>query len=274
MDVSKIAPKAQMGGYGFWETGVTEEISYTKDGHNAIQVSESNSFWFEHRKHCVTYAMEGNLQEPVLDVGGGNGLFTKYLQDKNISSILLEPGVSGALNAVGNGVEQVINGSLYDAGVLSSSVGSVVLLDVLEHIEDDEKFLLELNRILREDGQLFLTVPAFQYLYSSFDKEVGHFRRYTLASLEEKMVRNGFIIDYKSYFFSFLPLPILIGRFLVNKFKKKSKRKSTGHMKKSGLIGGLLQALLWPEQVMIKKKLKIPFGSSCLIIAKKAKDAS
>ena len=272
--MSSLATKAEFNSQGFWTTKTTEQISYTRDGHNSIREDELNSFWFSHRQKCLIRLIDNKLEGPVLDVGGGNGVFSKHLQSVGIDSILLEPAISGVRNAVENGVKNVVNGSLFDAGLISSSISSVVLLDVLEHIGEEENFLIELNRILKVQGKLILTVPAYQFLFSDFDKEVGHFRRYTLKQLDKKLIKAGFEVDYKSYFFSFLPVPILIGRFMINKFKSKTKRKSTGHISKSGLAGFILRILLWPELLMVKHRTSIPFGSSCLIVAHKLKNVN
>lgn len=270
MNLGRIATNIRPGEMGLWKTITTENVSYTKDGHELIMESEQDSFWFAHRLNCLLRVLNNLSFKMFLDIGGGNGEFSKLLQSKNIEAVLLEPGLKGANNAIANGVKYVINGSLRDAGFKDSSFPAVGLLDVLEHIEDEENFLKEINRILKSNGSLILTVPAFQYLFSDFDRQVGHFRRYTLRDLKNKLIKNGFEIDYETYFFSFIPIPILIGRFIINKFKKKEKRINTGHLSKSGLIGFILTALLWPEQFLIKHKVKIPFGSSCLIVAHKS----
>lgn len=272
INVNLIASNITFNPQGFWETQVRKKVSYTKNGHNTIKESEQKSFWFSHRKNCIVNAIDNKLNGPILDVGGGNGVFTKYFQNKNLDTLLIEPGVAGVQNAVKNGVENIINGSLLDVKLADTSFSAVVLLDVLEHIENDEAFLSELNRILKEQGQLVLTVPAFPFLFSDFDKEVGHFRRYTLARLQEKLQKSGFSIQYKTYFFSLLPLPILIGRFIINKFKKQKNRKSTGHINRDGLLGKIIQKILSPELLLIKQKITIPFGSSCLIVARKIKN--
>jgi len=269
MNINQLATNIRLEESGVWKTLTTESISYTKDGHTLIKENEQNSFWFEHRLSCILNIFSKYPSKMALDIGGGNGLFSKQLQSINVDTVLLEPGLEGANNALHNGVKNIINGSLIDAGFVDSCFSSVFALDVLEHIEDDESFLLEINRILKPNGKLFLTVPAYQFLFSSFDKEVGHFRRYKLSDLKKKFVKNGFQINYQTYFFSLLMIPLFIGRFIINKLKRKENRISTGHINKSSIIGFILKCLLWPEQFLIKNKITIPFGSSCLIVAHK-----
>lgn len=269
MDLGLLANNATPSDSGVWKTPSTVAISYTENGHDLIKDKEQNSFWFAHRLRCLTKVINRYPPKILLDIGGGNGQFSKHVQSMNVETILLEPGTSGAYNALKNGVQHVINGSLQDAAFKNSSVDTISILDVLEHIEGDEQFLKEIHRILEVDGKLILTVPAYQFLYSDFDKEVGHYRRYTLKNLKQKLKNTGFEIEYRSYLFSFIPLPLLFGRLVLNKFKKKENRKATGHVKKSGLMGHILAPLLWIERGFIQNKLRIPMGSSCLVVAKK-----
>ena len=69
---------------------------------------------------------------------------------------------------------------------------SAVLVNVLEHIEDDVSALHELYRILEPGGALSIFVPALPALYSELDRIFGHFRRYTGRELREKVKNVGF----------------------------------------------------------------------------------
>ncbi|CCQ75473.1 putative Methyltransferase family protein [Magnetospira sp. QH-2] len=75
----------------------------------------------------------------------------------------------------------------------------VILVNVLEHIEDDHQALGDLYRILKPGGHLLLFVPAMQGLYSEFDRRVGHFRRYHKADLKAGIVGAGFHIATLDY---------------------------------------------------------------------------
>jgi SAM-dependent methyltransferase len=77
---------------------------------------------------------------------------------------------------------------------------SVIYVNVLEHVEDDEAELRAVREVLAPAGRLFVFVPAFQWLYGSFDRQVGHLRRYTKNGLEEKCRRAGFRVVKSVYF--------------------------------------------------------------------------
>ncbi len=270
MNLQELFPNAEYNKRGFWEAQASRNISYTENGHDKIQGSEKNSFWFLHRHKCLSKLVADKKNQLILDIGGGNGLFTKYLQDKQNTCILLEPGKYAIEKAIENGVNYAIVGSLHETEIESSSFDSIILLDVLEHIEDDQKFLKEINRILKDDGELILTVPALPKLYSEFDKMVGHYRRYKLNELTERVKNSGFSVKYGSYFFSLLPFPIIISRLLLNKFKKQDKKVSSGHIDKRSILGSTLRILLWPELLLLNNRIRIPIGSSCLVSAVKS----
>src|SRR5262249_53508349 len=73
---------------------------------------------------------------------------------------------------------------------------SIVMANVLEHIEDDEAVLRQLHDALTPGGRLVVYVPAFMLLYSKFDREIGHYRRYRRPQLEAKFRAAGFrVVD-------------------------------------------------------------------------------
>jgi glycosyltransferase involved in cell wall biosynthesis len=78
---------------------------------------------------------------------------------------------------------------------------TVVCLNVLEHIEDDVFVLQRLQQVLPRGARLAFLVPYNPRLYSNFDRELGHFRRYQKRELEKKMTDAGFTIE-KQFFFN------------------------------------------------------------------------
>lgn len=95
-------------------------------------------------------------------------------------------------------------------GSAPATYDSVVLVNVLEHIEDDEAALEEICRILKPGGHLFLLVPALQFLYSAIDARVGHFRRYSLPGLRTIVEEGGYRVKRARYFDVMGVLPWLI----------------------------------------------------------------
>ena len=123
---------------------------------------------------------------------------------------------------------------------------------------------------MKKSGLLFITVPAYSFLWSNDDRFAGHYRRYTLKSIKKKLTDIGFNIKYSTYFFSFLPLPVFLLRTIPGIIKKKKQapfnKDNTEHNKGKGPF---IQKVLNTELIAIQNKRSIPFGSSCLIIASK-----
>lgn len=84
----------------------------------------------------------------------------------------------------------------------------IVMHDVLEHIRDDNGAVQRLTELLRPGGLLVLSVPALQSLFGLHDEELGHYRRYTKASLKEVLARK-FTIK-KLQYFGMLSIPIVL----------------------------------------------------------------
>jgi methyltransferase family protein len=112
------------------------------------------------------------------------------------------------------GVDPVICARLEDAGLPPASVAAAGMYDVLEHVEDEINALRQVHRLLCPGGRLFLTVPAYRWLFSADDTMAGHFRRYKIRSLGHAAVGGGFRMEYATYMFWPLPPAILLLRTL------------------------------------------------------------
>jgi SAM-dependent methyltransferase len=83
----------------------------------------------------------------------------------------------------------------------ASAFDGALMVNVLEHIEEDLEELIRLHRILHpRQGHLCLLIPARQELYSKLDSHFGHFRRYSRTDLKQKLSTAGFEIKRLSYF--------------------------------------------------------------------------
>jgi 2-polyprenyl-3-methyl-5-hydroxy-6-metoxy-1,4-benzoquinol methylase len=77
---------------------------------------------------------------------------------------------------------------------LNQKYGLTLMMDVLEHLEDDDSAVEKMNLLLNKDGFFILNVPAHQKLFSEFDEAVGHFRRYEKDDLIKLLKKHGFEI--------------------------------------------------------------------------------
>lgn len=258
---------------GIWYSKKNTIISYPDDGNDNCLILEESSFWFRHRNNCITEAIKKFSSPVIFDVGGGNGYVSKGMADAGFKVVLLEPGERGVQNAKKRGIENIICSTLENTGFCPKTIPSIGMFDVLEHIENDLNFLSYIKDLLILNGRLYITVPAYWFLWSLDDDATGHFRRYTIRQLSKKLKSIGFEIEYSTYFFSILPLPIFFFRTLPNKLGlKKSKSPMDQHLnlhrEKKGIINIFLNILLNIELKLIKKQKRLWFGGSCLIVAK------
>jgi hypothetical protein len=80
------------------------------------------------------------------------------------------------------------------------ALNGVMMLNVLEHIEDDAHCLRVLKGLLQPEGKLLILVPALPWLYSEYDRSISHYRRYTKHSLRQVVEGQGFRIRKLAYF--------------------------------------------------------------------------
>ena len=140
------------------------------------------------------------------------------------------------------------------------SFDCVILVNVLEHIEDDELALKECFRILRPGGKLLLFVPALPFLYSNLDKIVGHFRRYTKSDFLGKVGCVGFRIELARYF-DFLGM---FPWFLLNTIG--------GATKFNPALLGIYDKFFVPLTSWIEARFKIQIGKNLIAVLERPQE--
>lgn len=155
------------------------------------------------------------IKGDILEVGAGSGVNTKFFlfDNNNVNSITcLEPDtdlyskIKNQHQIDGLIVDRIVNGTLLD---IDSMFDSIIYIDVLEHIEDSKREVLEIKKRLKPNGVLIILVPAYQFLYSKFDKSVGHYRRYNKNLLRkdinnELQEKDLFYLDSLGFLASFV----------------------------------------------------------------------
>jgi len=188
--------------------------------------------------------------------------------------VLVEPGEVGVRNALRRGVSPVIQATLETAQFAAGVLPAVGLFDVLEHVRDDGAFLATVHRVLRPGGRLYLTVPALQWLWSEADAGCGHFRRYRRSQLVAQLEQAGFDVDYSTYFFSQLVVPVFLGRAVPSRLRGLAPKRTLQqravreHHPHSPWVRALLRGARAFECAQIRARRRLPWGSSCLVVAK------
>lgn len=259
---------------GIWVAKEQPAVSYPENGNANCLAIEEDSFWFKHRNQVIADLIGKFSPDATLfDIGGGNGFVSSALQSKGIKTVLIEPGPVGARNAKRRGVSIVIQATLETVGFKKNALSTAGVFDVVEHIEQDGQFIHNLHSYLVPNGWLYITVPAFNLLWSNDDIQAGHFRRYTEQSLSNLLTRNGFEVEYSGYLFSFLVPPIFLLRTLPSLigFRKSiSQNVSTKeHSGGRGLSYHALNLLLRREANKIASLKRIRLGSTVIAVARK-----
>ena len=278
VDIQSISTGLKLGDDGIWYSHQdNQNISYPSDGHENCFAVEDGSFWFRHRNNCIasivkTYPPQDN--GTIFDIGGGNGFVSLGLANAGFDVALLEPGSVGAYNAKKRGLKNVICASTDTAKLKQNSLPAVGLFDVIEHIEDDLAFLQSIRNLMKKGGRLYATVPAYSFLWSEEDIFAGHFRRYALEELSKVLESAGFQVEFSSYIFRFLPVPIFLLRTLPYKmglFKTQRNEKSASrdHATKGGAMAKILSSILHREIENLDNERAMRFGGSCLVVAKR-----
>ncbi|MEP7128141.1 MAG: methyltransferase domain-containing protein [Chitinophagales bacterium] len=183
---------------------------------------------------------EKKIPLTLIDVGSGSGFFMYELQEQIpelISKIyLVDIGYSNEEIAATR--NQFIEKTLSLPPIIENSV--VVMMDVLEHLEDDYAMLSSIKKnTAGNNNHFFITVPAFMSLWSGHDVYLGHYRRYTGASLNSLLSKSDYHKESTYYIYgSIFPLVWLSRKFATKKEHPESDMKPSG-----ALVNGILKGI-------------------------------
>ena len=273
-DLSTFADNVELRD-GIWFSKTKEVVSYPEDGSDLCLVVEDGSYWFQHRNKCIPELVKRFSKNKIFfDIGGGNGNVAACLQKAGIETVLIEPSIQGIRNAKARGLNNLVCSTLQDASFELNSIPAIGVFDVVEHIADDNQFLKQMHDFLEPGGNLYITVPAYNFLWANEDDYSGHYRRYTISKLKKLLLGLGYEINYSSYLFAALVLPVFLFRALPSKlgFHKdveNIEKYKSEHGNYEGFLTKIIKKTLSWEYKKIRKKSRINFGTSCLIVASK-----
>jgi SAM-dependent methyltransferase len=274
-DLRKIAPDLELTPQGWWRSPNVSDVAYPTEGNSLCFAVEDSSFWFRHRNRCIVEAVRRFPPPgPIFDIGGGNGCVARAVQDAGFEVVVVEPGLAGVENSLKRGIRQVVRSTLQDMGAAAETVPAAGLFDVVEHIPDDAGFLAEAARFLTPGGRVYITVPAYDWLWSHEDVLAGHSRRYTISKLRRVLESARFEVEYATYFFTFLPIPIFLQRSLPYRLALARDQVSedtlrSAHSVENPLLGRVLERLTKREASRIASARPFRWGGSCLAVARK-----
>lgn len=232
---------------------------------------EQTHFWFKARRNYIINLLKDYPKEiNILDIGCSSGILLRELaasgfDQNNLYGIdISEKAIS---NCKRNGLQ---NTFVMDAQkiTLEKQFDVIIASDCLEHLQDDLKALENWHSLLKEDGVLFVFVPAFMALWSAHDEANMHFRRYVKSELINKLIASGFNIENAGYWNFFLFFPAALMRYL-EKLKRSSAESNTGNLEKPSAFNNVLYTILGFENKLLRH-INFPFGVSTFCIAGKS----
>jgi SAM-dependent methyltransferase len=233
---------------------------------------EHEHWWFVSRRNIIETVLRSQLQSlgphsQILDAGCGTGGNLDLLSSFGSHVTGLEMEHDAAEIARSKSGKAVYIGSLPDQLPFSDeSFDLIVLLDVLEHIEDDRGALASLTAKLKPGGFLIITVPAFSFLWGSHDESHHHKRRYRLNELVGKMQQCNLRPKYASYFNTWLFPVIALVRTIQKRFR--FIQKTDDLSMPFPFLNRLLTGVMSSEKHILKRG-KLPFGVSIMAIGQK-----
>ncbi len=248
-----------------------DHLDYNAKGLDNLFAQEEKHFWFIARKEFILTHMSHYVSKAseIIEIGAGTGNVSRYLKLNGYENICVgEMHLNGLKYAKGYGIENCYQFDLLKAP-FENEFDAVCMFDVLEHIENDSLALQNVHRMLKENGNIVLTVPAHMWLWNRDDAIAGHKIRYTKKDLEDKLKENGFDIVCSRYFFITI-VPLLFLRRLLNKDQRNDV--NSDEINKDISINPILNALLLlTARVENKINRYVPnvFGGSLFIIARK-----
>ncbi|MBM2840010.1 MAG: hypothetical protein HW412_538 [Bacteroidetes bacterium] len=227
---------------------------------------ENTHWWFVARREILIRYLRhkvGNQRVTVLDAGCGTGAIladaSRYFTIYGMDTSELAIGFCrkrGLTNLFVGNLEEYTEDRKFDV---------IMLLDVIEHIEDDLGVLHQALARLHEGGSVLVTVPAYQWLWSSHDVVNHHKRRYTRAQLRTVVSNAGFDVHHLTYFNTLLFPLALMSRILA---RLAHTQEADDFRIPARPINTLLHRIFRLEQYILPYA-SLPFGLSVLCWAAK-----
>jgi len=228
---------------------------------------EETHWWFAARSIIVRHVVErlGAISpgETILDIGCGTGAILSHLATK-YRTVGIDMSPLAVEYSRRRGLSDVRRMTVQEFPAHEYSVRTALLLDVVEHIDEDVEVLTAAARIVAPNGRVVVTVPAHPWLWSAHDQANHHVRRYTKKSLREALQRAGLKPIRLTYYNSILfPLGVLRKLLDRNLTVEKASRQLS---QPSRLLNGLLRSIFAFEKHLVTW-FPMPFGISLLAVA-------
>lgn len=204
---------------------------------------------------------------PLLDLGCGTGAFLAEWGD---GAVGLDFSPEALECCHGRGLAHLVRADATQIPFRNASFASVVALDSIEHVADDEAAVSEVGRVLKPGGVFVVNVPAFKWLWGPHDVALHHCRRYTAGQVRLLLEGAGLEVRYLSYSV-FLLFPAVL---LVRALDKLRRGPATVRLPEVGNVTNRALVRLMEWEARLSLRIPLPLGSSIAAVAvRKAEEA-
>jgi len=281
-------------GDGTWAPPVPpvhRDADYDSSGFESLRAMQSRHFWYRGRHRFLLHftraiarrlARDGGRPAPAaVDLGGGCGGWVRYLSAHaggDFREIALADSSPDALALAAD--EVPASSRRYQIDLLNLQWTDrwdvAFLLDVLEHIDEDEAVLAQVRRALRPGGYLVVTTPALERFRTNVDNMTHHVRRYSRADFARLAERTGFELAVSRYFMFFLspllwvarvstPDPATMTAQDIRRYLDRT------HRTPAAPVNAAL-SLVFAAETPLGAWLPFPWGTSILAVLRRAQD--
>jgi SAM-dependent methyltransferase len=164
-----------------------------------LRGSAAEHWYYLDKAYAVERLLSGLRARTILDIGAGSGFFSRHLINRSLAgeAWCVDINYHQESDIVENG-----RNIHFRRAVSNLSADLILLMDVLEHVDDDVGLLRETISNASSDATFLISVPAFQFMWSGHDVFLEHKRRYTLRGIERVIENAGLRIQRGCYFYA------------------------------------------------------------------------
>jgi SAM-dependent methyltransferase len=170
-------------------------------------------WYYTSKAKAMVQMLHGAVPTRILDVGAGSGFFSRHLLAHTTANEAWCVDIGYDADSDASEAGKAVH---YRRSVDAIDADLVLLMDVLEHVDDDVALLKEYVDKVPPGSRFLITVPAFNFLWSGHDDFLEHKRRYTIVQLEEAVRNAGLVVKHKAYYFGMV-FPIAATLLLAQK---------------------------------------------------------
>ena len=232
------------------------------------QYQEELHFWYKARKNLIFNILNSVLKNydknrSILNIGCGTGTELEII--KQFGSVVALDKNQSALSEVKKLNFETMQVDIEKYELPKEYYNAICCFDCLEHLKNDQKAIDNIYQSLKPGGYFIFSVPAFQFLFSSHDIAMEHFRRYGKKEIKYKLEKSGFRVARLDYWNTLL-FPVIVAIRLAKKIVyfvlPKEKKHKTEIKNSNKYLNKLLFWILNLENNKFLFNLLKPFGVS------------